>query len=140
MKQLLLIFVLILNNNIGHAQLVKTPSDSYKIEQSQQLFINKPLKDLIKEIKPPIKMLTASHVPDHESITGFFMFKFVDSNQADSLQKLGKIPITIVAYVKEKFEWNARQRMLDKKEGWLPEDEIKYGDLTVMAFRIYGEE
>lgn len=47
--------LLLLINYSCKAQMVQTTKDVYLLKTNEQLFINKPLKILLKEIKPEIK-------------------------------------------------------------------------------------
>ncbi len=135
--KVLILFLLIINNNCYAQKLVNTPSDAKKIKENQHLFINKPLKILLNEIVPQIKM--ASGNPNSSSV-GYFNFKFVEKKQSDSIKLKGKTPVTIIVYLKEPFEWEYKKRPIGKELAWTKEDEEKYGNLTVVAFRVYGEE
>ena len=126
-------------SNCFSQQLVKTENNAYKIKANQNQFINKPLSVLIKEIKPPIRRVTAAPSKDIHSRVGYFIFNFVDSKQKDSLMSKNKIPITIVVYVKEKFEWDFLKRAKGKETVWTADDLKKYSSLTIVGFRVYGD-
>ncbi|MBC7689901.1 MAG: hypothetical protein H7211_17185, partial [Aquabacterium sp.] len=66
-------------------------------------------------------------------------FNFIDANQKDSLMLKNKIPVTIVAYVKENFEWDFHERAKGKGTVWTADDLRKYGSLTIVGFRVYGD-
>ena len=143
MKRLnfLSIFILIFASSSCYSQqMMKTQNDVQNIKKNEKQFINQPLKDLIKEIKPQIKRVTANPSKNIQSSVGYFIFNFVDSKQKDSLRAKRKIPITIVVYVKEYFDWDFHKRQKGKEFIWTKEDLEKYGDLTVVAIRAYGEE
>jgi len=117
---------------------VQTVNDAQKIKTNKEQFINKPLKELLKEIKPPIKQMTAEHDAYHID-GGYFIFNFVDSKQKDSLRSKNKIPVTIVVYVKGFFEYDYEKRPKGKETVWTVEDVKKYGDLMMVGFRVYGD-
>ena len=73
-------------------QLMKTINDAQKIKENQSQFINKPLKDLLKEIKPQIKCVTASPSINIYSSVGYFIFNFVDHKQIEKLASHNQIP------------------------------------------------
>lgn len=137
---LILIILFIFNDACSGQQLVKSTKDASKILTNKSQFIDKPLIDFLKEIKPKIQSVSASTsaYPNHPNI-GYFNFKFVSAKQNDSLKLKGKIPVTITVYVEGPFVWDA-----DKKRSnnfiWTKEDENKYGNLIVKAFRVYGED
>ena len=74
MKNTLKIFILlfILINNSCKQLMVQTTKDAYKLKINEQQFINKPLKNLLKEIKPEIKTAGASNEEGYQ----FFSFRF----------------------------------------------------------------
>jgi len=138
---LLSIFILMFASSSCYSQqMMKTQNDVQNIKKNEKQFINQPLKDLIKEIKPQIKWVTANPSVNIQSSVGYFIFNFVDSKQKDSLNAKRKIPVTIVAYVKEYFDWDFHKRQKGKEFIWTKEDLEKYGDLTVVGIRAYGEE
>ena len=112
--------------------------DAQKIKANEQQFINKPLKELLKEIKPQIKRVTAGSSKNIQSSVGYFIFNFVDSKQKDSLRMINKTPVTIVVYVKEDFEWDFNKRTKGKETVWTAEDAKIYESLTIVGFRVYG--
>ena len=67
------------------------------------------------------------------------MFNFVDQKQKDSLKSKNELPVTIVVYVKEYFEWDFQKRQKGNETVWTPIDAQKYGELTIVGFRVYGE-
>jgi hypothetical protein len=139
-KILITFLITIFSFNCYSQQLMKTIDDAYKIKENQEQFINKPLKVLLKEIKPPIKRVTASPSNNFQSSVGYFVFKFVDAKQNDSLRSKNKIPVTIVVYVKEYFDWDYHKRTKNKETVWTSADMRKYENLTIVGFRVYGND
>ena len=45
----------------------------------------------------------------------------------------------MVVYVKEYFDWDYQKRPKGKESVWTEDDVKKYGNLTVVGFRIYGD-
>lgn len=68
------ILLFIINTSCKAQQMVQTPAETYKLKVNEQQFINKPLKNLLKEIKPEIKLVTGT--VDYPS---FFFFLFYKS-------------------------------------------------------------
>lgn len=120
-------------------QLIKTEKDAHKIKENEKQFINKPLKDLLKEIKPQIKRVFGNPIKNSYETVGYFMFNFVDLQQYDSLKVNKKTPVTIVVYVKEYFDWDFHKRPKGKETVWTKDDAHKYENLTVVGFRVYGD-
>lgn len=116
--------------------MVQVPMDAYKLKTNEHQFINKPLKDLLKEIKPEIKFVsvTVDYPP-------FFSFRFI------SLEEIMKKSINdntfgigLYVYVKEPLDWNFDKRPKDRAYKWTKEDLEKYGNLTVERIKVIGKE
>lgn len=135
----LVVSILIVSNRSNAQQLMKTINDADKIKSNEQLFINKPLKILLKEISPEIKMVTANPSKNSNSRLGYFIFRFVDSQKFDSCRQKNKYPKQITVFVKETFEWSITKLKNGKRKGWTTDDLIKYGELTVVGIRVFGE-
>lgn len=114
-------------------------NDAQKLKTNQKLFIDKPLKILLEEIGPEIKMAYGDPSKNIQSKVGYFRFKFVNFKQNDSLKTKEKMPVTIIVYVKEYFDWDFQKRKKGKEFVWTKEDKLKYGDLTVVGLRVYGD-
>ncbi len=132
--------LILLTSSAGCSQqMVKVIQDAPKIKTNEKLFIGKPLHVLLKEIKPAIKMASGDPSINIQSKVGYFRFNFTNYKQHDSLKFIGKMPVTIMVYVKENFDWDYKTRPKDKEFDWTKEDEKKYGGLTIVAFKVYGE-
>lgn len=138
-KNILTILLLVITTSCYSQHLVKTVSDAPKIKANEKTFIGQPLKDLLKEIKPQIKMAYGDPSTNINSQVGYFRFTFVDQKQKNNLKLKGKTPVTIIVYVKEYFDWDFKTRPKGNEYTWTKEDEKKYGNLTVVGFRVYGE-
>jgi hypothetical protein len=120
-------------------QLVKKQADARLIIEQKERFINKPLKDLLKEIKPEIKYAFGTDAGDH-GVPAYFRFKFVTKEQSDSLRAKNLSPILIIVYVKENIDWN--EPALRKKDilfTWTEDDFQKYKNYTVIDLRVYND-
>ena len=111
-----------------------------KIIENKERFIGKPLKDILSEIKPPIKRVMATPSINIQSYVGNFHFYFMDNEEVNNSRSKGKVPITIVVYVKEYFDWDFQKRPKGSETIWAPEDAKKFENLTVVGFRIYGNK
>ncbi|MDN3672506.1 hypothetical protein QWY99_05470 [Flavobacterium branchiarum] len=127
------ILFLLLSYGCKAQQMVQIPNDIYKLKINEQLFLNKPLKDLLKEIKPEIKLVIGT--VDYPS---YFSFYFI------SREELNKKPdgstLRLYVYVKEPLDWNFDKRPKGKEYQWTEEDLEKYGNLTVTRIRVGGKE
>jgi len=138
MRLIIIILTLLGSSTCLAQELVKKQSDLRLLIDQRERFINKPLKDLLKEIKPPIKYAFGT---DYTDIPAYFTFKFVTSQQTDSLRKRGLEPITIYIYVKEEnIDWfDLTKKTKETGLTWTAEDLRNYGDFTVIGIRISGE-
>lgn len=127
------VLLFIINSSCKAQQMVQVPNDVYKLKTNEQQFINKPLKDLLKEIKPEIKLVMGT--VDYPS---YFSFRFI------SREELNKKPsgstIGLYIYVKEPLDWHFDQRPKGKEYQWTKEDVEKYGNLTVIRIKVVGKE
>jgi len=116
-------------------QLVKKQADARLIVEQKERFINKPLKDLLKEIKYAFGYDAGDH-----GMPAYFRFKFVTKEQSDSLRAKNLSPILIIVYVKENIDWN--EPALRKKDilfTWTEDDFQKYKNYTVIDLRVYND-
>lgn len=127
------LFVILLSTGCKAQQMVQTPSDAYKLKTNEQQFINRPLKDLLKEIKPEIKLVTGN--VDYPS---FFSFRFISREElrkkTESENTLG-----LYVYVKGTLDWDFDKRPQGKEFEWSKEDLEKYGNLTVTRIKVIGK-
>ena len=138
-RNFIILFIALVSVNSCFSQkLVQKDSDIQKIKENENRFIGKSLKILLDEIKPPIKRVTATPSKNIQSYVGNFHFYFMDNKMVDSTRSKGKTPITLVVYVKEYFEWDFQKRPKGKETVWTSEDAKKYGNLTIVGFRVYG--
>ena len=120
-------------------QLVKKQADARLIIEQKERFINKPLKDLLKEIKPEIKNAFGYDAGDHGR-PAYFRFKFVTKEQSDSLRAKNLSPIVIYVYVKENIDWYGRtKRTKETGQTWTEDDFHNYKDFTEIDLWIYND-
>jgi hypothetical protein len=134
MKNTLKIFALLLillNFSCKAQQMVQTTKDVYKLKTNEQLFINKPLKDLLKEIKPEIKTGYASNED-----TFFFIFKFITHEQQKKNEGSYEDRVSLYVYVKDPIDWKWEKRPKEIGLSWTKEDAEKYGNLTVIRIKV----
>ena len=116
--------------------LVKSVSDVYKLKENECLFLHRPLKDLLKEIKPEIKRMTANPKGNGE---GYIILRFLDNESYAQFRAQNKVPTGIVVYIKEDFQWDPKARD-SAGFAWLQSDFERYGNLTIMGLRILIEK
>lgn len=143
MKFLLKIFAIALLIAItvsGYSQqMMRTLNDAQKLKANEKSFIGKPLKTLLKEIGPEIKMVSANPSTSNQTQLGYLIFRFVDAKKYDSCRAKKKYPLQITVFVKEPFEWDYKSRPREKIFSWTKEDMEKLGSLTVLGIRVFGE-
>ena len=139
MRPALIILSLLVFTSCFSQQLVKKQADARLIIEQKERFINKPLKDLLKEIKPELQYASGSNAEDHGR-PAFFRFMFVTKRENDSIRLKELIPIVIYVYVKEKIDWNEPAlRKRDILFTWTDDDFQKYKNYTVIDLSIYGD-
>jgi len=114
--------------------MVQTTTDAYKLKINEQQFINKPLKDLLKEIKPEIK--TAYGTLGDPS---YFSFRFIDPEEIKR-RPIENNSLGLYIYVKEPIDWDFTKRPTGKEYLWTKEDVEKYGNLTVIRIKVIGKD
>lgn len=133
--KIIAILFLFINFSCKAQQMVLTQKDAHKLKENEQQFINKPLKDLLKEIKPQIKMVDGTlNSPD------YFTFKFVTHDEYKLGIRQEKNYTSIYVYVKESINWQREKRPKGEEYVWTKEDVKKYGDFTVLWLRVIGKD
>ncbi|MFH7016861.1 hypothetical protein [Flavobacterium sp. FlaQc-47] len=127
----ILLAILFFFAQIGYSQqLVQNLNDMYRLKEYEAIFVNKPLKDLIKEIKPEIKIaFPYSHDPS-------FDFRFVTHEQLRKRQGTIAENVALFVDVKETIDWNWETRPKGKEPVWTKEDAEKYGNLIVTRINL----
>jgi hypothetical protein len=115
-------------------QMVQTTKDVYKLKTNQQQFINKPLKNLIKEVKPEIK--TAVGINDNPF---YFSFRFTTLQQQQKNDGSYEDRVSLYVYVKEPIDWKWEQRPKGNELEWTKEDAEKYGNLIVIRIKVINQ-
>lgn len=114
-------------------QMVLTTKDAFKLKENQQQFINKPLKYLLKEIKPEIKSAYGANEEGHS----FFGFRFRTLEQRKKNEGSKEDRVSLYVYVKEApIDWDFDKRPKGKEYEWTKEDIEKYGNLTVIRIKV----
>ncbi|TCN60018.1 hypothetical protein D0809_08810 [Flavobacterium circumlabens] len=128
------LIVLFINISCKAQQMVQTPNDVYKLKKNEQQFLNKPLKNLLKEIKPEIK--SAFGTLSSVGYPSYFSFSFISSHELKQ-KKEGRKLIGLYVYVKEPVdEWDYGTRPKEIEFSWRKEDVEKYGNFTVVRIKV----
>lgn len=132
--KLLAFLLIIISTSCQAQQLVQVPNDAYKLKTNEQNFINKPLKDLLKEIKPEIKFVLGT--VDSPS---YFTFRFISREELNK-KSSNSATLGVHVYVKESIDWNFDKRSKANEYQWTKEDLEKYGNLTVIRIKVTGKD
>ncbi len=137
MKKTVKIFALVflLINCSCKAQMVQTTKDVYLLKTNAQQFINKPLKDLLKEIKPQIITGSGSNEEGYQ----YFSFRFRTMEDWKKNQGNWEDRVSLYVYVKEPIDWKWEKRPKGKESIWTKEDAAKYADLIVVRIKVINE-
>jgi hypothetical protein len=128
------VLVFFISSSCKAQQMAQTTADVYKLKTNEQQFVNKPLKYLLNEVKPEIKMaLVTRDYPD------FFVFKFISADELNLLP-LGSNKTSLIVYVKESIDWNFNNRPKGSEYFWTKDDVEKYGNLTVIRIKVIGKD
>ena len=130
LKTVAILFLLI-NTNCKAQQMVQTPNDAYKLKANEQLYLNKPLKNLLKEIKPEIKTADATNDNPY-----YFGFKFITLEQRKKNEGSREDNVSLYVYVKTPIDWKYEERPKGKELMWTKDDIQKYGELTVVRIKV----
>jgi hypothetical protein len=130
LKILALLFILI-SNSCKAQQMVQTTKDVYKLKINEQQFVNKPLKDLLKELKPEIKAAWAT-----QDFPDYFSFRFRTQDQQKKNEGSYEDRVSLYVYVKDPIDWQYEKRPKGNELIWTKEDAEKYGNLTVIRIKV----
>ncbi|MDN3672505.1 hypothetical protein QWY99_05465 [Flavobacterium branchiarum] len=128
------ILFLLLSYGCKAQQMVQTPNEAYKLKENEQQFLNKPLKNLLAQIKPEIKFILGT--VDYPS---YFSFRFITREEL-SRKSIDEKTLGLYVYVKEPLDWNFDKRPKGKEYQWTKEDVEKYGNLTVIRIKVIGKD
>ena len=126
-----------INYSCKAQQLVQTTADVQKLKTNEQQFINKPLKLLLKEIKPQIK---TAGVTNEEGYS-YFGFKFIPLEERR--KGLGSLEdnVSLYIYVNGQVDWDYEKRPKGQELNWTKQDIQKYENLIVQRIKvIYPKE
>lgn len=115
--------------------LMQTEFDGHLLKANESVYTDKPLKTLLKDIKPPIKMVWAFGERQAHGAPSYFVFWFHNIEEITEWRKLGKMPPRLRVYVKEPFEWHTESKTQPEQMKWTKRDLKKFGNLTVAYLR-----
>lgn len=114
--KIIAIVFLLMNYSCKAQQLVQTTKDVCQLKINNQQFINKPLRELLKEIKPQIKAAWGNN----EGGNQFFSFKFIDQDEIKR-RSIKDNSVGLYVYVKESLDWDFDKRVRGKEYLWTKE-------------------
>ncbi|MCZ8228051.1 hypothetical protein [Flavobacterium sp.] len=131
----LISLVFLINSSCKAQQVVQTTADVPKLKTNEQQFINKPLKLLLKEIKPEIK---TAWVTNEEGYS-YFSFRFTTLEEQKWNIGTKEDKIVLYVYVNGQVDWDYEKRPKGQELNWTKEDLEKYGNLTAIRIKIGGK-
>ena len=118
----------------GAQKIMQTLKDAQHLKQNEHLFLGKPLKELLKEITPKIKMITVE-----TETSNFLMLHFYDFEDRQSLNNESIIPLRITVYLKEKIDWDKSYLPIGiERIKWTEKDAERLGNLIVTHIKVSG--
>lgn len=139
---LILLFQFLLFNLFAQTK-VESLSTLSELTKDSSIYEGHSLSKLLNNIGPKILSVTGVPSYNHDDEVNFFIFYFVDRNTYRKKISEKKEPIRIRVYVKEKLDWDVRERGKKLNEPywlWTEGDLNKYGNLTVLKFKVYGDD
>ena len=130
------ILFLLINTGCKAQQMVQTVKDVPLLKTNELQFINKPLKNLLKEIKPAIKNADGSNEVGHQ----YSSFKFRTLEQIEKNEGNTEDKVSLYVYVKEIIDWKWEERTKGKELHWTKEDAEKYGNLIVVRVKVIEQK
>ncbi|RUT69587.1 hypothetical protein D0817_15555 [Flavobacterium cupreum] len=131
LKTFIILFVFA-NISCKAQQMVQTTKDVYLLKINEQQFIDKPLKNLLKEIKPEIKTADATN----ENNPYYFSFKFRTLEQRRKNMGSKEDRVSLYVYVRTPIDWKYEERPKGQELRWAKEEVEKYGDLIVVRIKV----
>ncbi|AWK04315.1 hypothetical protein HYN56_08725 [Flavobacterium crocinum] len=129
MKNIIKFFVvsyLLLINDANSQQMVQNINDVYKLKENKTLFIDRPLKDLLKEIRPEIK---TAHVFNEDYFVFIFKFTTIEQQRQDQGSFLERVALFV--YVKDSIPWGWKEKPKGTELNWTSDDVQKFGNFIV---------
>ncbi|MCZ8228050.1 hypothetical protein [Flavobacterium sp.] len=125
-------FVLLINYSCKSQQMVQTTADVPKLKTNEQQFINKPLKYLLKELKPEIK---TAGVTNEEGYS-YFGFNFLPLEEQRKGLGSREDKVSLYIYVNGQVDWDYEKRPKGQELNWTKEDIQKYENLIVKRIKV----
>jgi hypothetical protein len=115
-------------------QLIQTTKDVQKLKTNEQKFINKPLKYLLKEIKPEIK---TAWVTNEEGYS-YFSFRFTTLEKQKKGLESREDKVFLYVYVKgQVVDLDFEKRFKEQDYNWTKELIQKYENRIVQRIKVY---
>ena len=129
---ILVSLVFLINYGCKAQQLVQTTADVPKLKTNEQQFINKPLKYLLKELKPEIK---TAGVTNEEGYS-YFGFNFLPLEEQRKGLGSREDKVSLYIYVNGQVDWDYEKRPKGQELNWTKEDIQKYENLIVKRIKV----
>lgn len=116
---------------IGHAQIVKTIDDLGRLDSHKTVFIGKSLKELLKEVKPEIKMVKLS--PGSAERPSYIVLYFMSNSEYAEYYRIHhKDPAHLWLVVNKndfEFNWNGLK--------WSEQMEEKFNSYIIGGITVF---
>lgn len=130
--------VLLLMLNISCAQkMMQTLTEAKKLETNKERFICKPLKILLKQIKPKIKMCFGNPENTFFEVNNYISFFFVDKDEF--MKRPSATRINVFLAIDYGHPPNPPIKLLKRPDTWTKKLLKEYGDLIVSDIRVSGK-
>lgn len=142
MKYLQIIFFQLLMMYANAQTKIEKINDLNKLVNDSAYYEGFSLSKLLNNIKPQILKVQGAPKTPSSWNDNIFVFYFIDNDTYNKMMSEKKEPIRIRVVLKEVFDWDIRERYKYNKNYWLwtTGDLIKYGNLTVLKYYIYGND
>lgn len=132
LKNIIIIFILFLHANSYGQQMIQKINDTFKLEENKDQFINRPLKELLKEIKPEIK----TGIIFNNEKSSLFVFRF--ATLAQQRQREGSVidRLSLLVFVKQYIPWNWEERPKGSELNWTTNDAQNYADFIILDIGV----
>ena len=120
---------------------MKEISDAKKLEINNHKFVNRPLKDVLRQIKPDIKFVYGNPENEWAGANGgtSLTFYFIDKQEGKQRVSRNDIPTNItIRFALEPIN-NRKPLPNDGLNEWTQKETKEYGDMIIMRIEVSGK-
>lgn len=111
-------------------QLIQKPSDIINLKQDNSRFIGKPLKDLLKEIRPAIRTVSATSTNNQHLKNGYIIFRFVNRTENDAIRNKVKYHMLLRFILRSRLN-GTREKISGQKITNLPGQKMIFQNMEI---------